>query len=84
MQSDIDKCKTALDAYSFPVQSMVIAHNGTIVSTLNANDLLERSNSEAEKFRSNIIGITPEMNRVYEDPISFIYRSFLENATIHE
>ena len=60
---------------------MVLAHNGTIISTLNANDLLERSNAEAENFRTNIIGINTDMNRVFEDPISFIYRSFLENAT---
>ena len=58
---------------------MVLSNNGTIISTLNANDLLERSSAEAEKFRLTILTTTLE-NHFYEDPISVIYRNFLENG----
>jgi hypothetical protein len=76
---DMKYCKAALDAYAFPVQSMVISNNGTVISTLNANDLLERSNAEAEKFRLTSLTTMLE-NHVFEDPISVIYRNFLENG----
>ena len=62
---------------------MVIHNNGTILSTLNANDLLEKSNVEAEKFRSTVLSTSP-LTGPFEDPISVIYRQFLENAIISD
>ena len=56
--------------------SQVIFPNGTILKTLNANDLLEQSQTETEKFMSNM-GI---FNENLNDPISYIYHNFLHDS----
>lgn len=46
---DAQRAKHALDNYSFPVQSMVQKSDGTVISKVNANDLLNMD-STSEQF----------------------------------
>ncbi|CAF4848315.1 unnamed protein product [Rotaria sp. Silwood1] len=46
---DSQRAKQALDNYAFPVESMVQQIDGTVISKLNANDLLD-THSKAEEF----------------------------------
>lgn len=39
--------KVAEDGYQFPVQSMVISSNGTLLNAVNANELLDYSESSS-------------------------------------
>ena len=58
-------CQSANDAYTFPVTSMVIAPNGTVVSTMNANTLLDLASEHGPSFYN------------IECPISYEYKKFL-------
>ncbi|CAF0874733.1 unnamed protein product [Rotaria sordida] len=46
---DSQRAKHALDNYAFPVESMIQQIDGTVISKINANDLLE-TYSKAEQF----------------------------------
>ncbi|UJR30954.1 hypothetical protein I4U23_018466 [Adineta vaga] len=46
---DSQRAKQALDNYSFPVQSMIQQHDGTVIAKMNANDLLNFE-STSEQF----------------------------------
>lgn len=70
---DQKRAQIALDAYKFPVMSYVIGLDGNIIHMMNANDLLDESQKEYQKFQDNfIMGQTP-----IEDPIAKIYKKFL-------
>ncbi|CAF1590077.1 unnamed protein product [Adineta steineri] len=68
---DSQRAKQAVDNYSFPVQSMIQQIDGTVISKVNANDLLN-VDSTSEQFL-NIIsdGIDTATKR---------YIQFLEQA----
>lgn len=57
-----------LDIYKFPVMSVVSLPNGTVVSKMNANDLMERQSGEE---------ILPSG---FDDLLSLIYYKFLEEG----
>jgi hypothetical protein len=57
---------------------MAINPNGTIITALNANDLLERSNQMDNKFMSSIL--ENNLESLNEDSISIIYKEFLDEA----
>ncbi len=78
--SDEDKfkCKQALNAYKFPVMSMGMSPNGTVIHTINANDLLAQAHEESEKFMATIM--SPIDNERVSDPVSYVYRRFLNEA----
>ena len=57
---------------------MAINSNGTIITALNANDLLERSNQMDNKFMSSIL--ENNLESLNEDSISIIYKEFLDEA----
>ena len=67
-----------MDAYKFPVMTMIINPSGKIIHTLNANDLLDASNKESEAILSTLF--SGNIERV-TDPVSFIYHQFLTEAT---
>lgn len=70
--------KSHLDSYRFPVESLVSLPNGTVLSKLNANDLME-SESSGLKF-------PPEFD--FSDDLSVVYYKFLEDgltkAKVHQ
>lgn len=71
------RCKLALNAYEFPVESMVIHPNGTVLHRINANVLLEISNKYHERksfMQSTFLDVD---NSIVEDPISNEYEKFL-------
>lgn len=57
-----------LDIYKFPVMSLVSLPNGTVLSNMNANDLMESELSE-EMLRPG-----------FDDQLSYIYYQFLEKG----
>lgn len=65
--------KSHLDSYRFPVESMVSLPNGTVLSRLNANDLMEVDSSEKMK-------IPPEFKFDFYDDLSVKYYKFLEEG----
>lgn len=66
---DVSKhAKTVLDAYKFPVQSMVIGWDGKIFHSLNANDLLESSSNNTAAFK------------LFQDPLTAGYVDFLQKG----
>jgi hypothetical protein len=77
-ESDKLKCKQALDAYKFPVMSMIMSPNGTVVHTINANDLLAQAHEESDAIMATIMSHV-EPDRVH-DPVSYVYRRFLGEA----
>jgi len=61
--------KCHLDSYKFPVESVVALPNGTVLSRMNANDLMEgNSNGHIE--------IPPG----FEDDLGVMYYQFLEEG----
>ncbi len=77
-ESEKLKCKQALDAYKFPVTSMVIHSNGSVIKTLNANDLLEEAGQETRKFMEAVL---PSLNaQGQSDPMTSIYLRFLNEG----
>lgn len=57
-----------LDAYTFPVEMMVILSDGTVVHHVNANDLLDSQD-----------GVT-SMTGIFEDPMAEAYANFLKTG----
>ena len=80
-KDDVFKAKTSLDSYKFPVMSLVIAPNGTIIHKINANDLLDQSQTESEKFIETI-GMIGQLMSGGEDynPTSQVYARFLQEG----
>eukprot|EP00795_Rhopilema_esculentum_P003227 gene3227-1546_t len=69
--TDADVRKLAdigLEGYKFPVQSMVQYPNGTILSSLNANELLDASQT------------LNSISSVFDDPVSSNYYNFLQQG----
>ncbi|CAH3171495.1 unnamed protein product [Porites evermanni] len=62
--------KSHLDSYRFPVESLVSLPNGTVLSKLNANDLME-SESSGLKFPSEFD---------FSDDLSVVYYKFLDDG----
>ncbi|KAL9954712.1 hypothetical protein ACROYT_G042283 [Oculina patagonica] len=58
-----------MDSYRFPVESMVSLPNGTVLSRMNANDLMEGSSNE---------GVSLPLG--FYDELSFTYYEFLEEG----
>jgi hypothetical protein len=71
---DINRCQQAQDAYSFPVMSMVLDINGTVIHKINANVLLDQANKESGSFVSNM------MATEQESPVAVVYERFLKEA----
>uniref|UniRef100_A0A914BHM6 EF-hand domain-containing protein n=1 Tax=Patiria miniata TaxID=46514 RepID=A0A914BHM6_PATMI len=59
---------TCLDAYSFPVQMSIMLPNGTVVHSVNANDLLDMGQEQ------------PTISQVFTDPLVSTYVKFLETG----
>lgn len=56
-----------LAKYSFPVTTEIMVPNGTVISTLNANDILD--------------SIMPDMKwDRHQDPAEYVYYQFLVNS----
>jgi hypothetical protein len=70
-------CQTLLDAYHFPVMSMVLSSNGTLIHSVNANDLLDSAHQGSDSFMNSVIPPDPEK---YIDPIAVAYRDFLAKS----
>jgi len=64
-----EAAKAHLDSYRFPVESMVSLPNGTVLSRMNANDLLEGSSNAEESLPTG-----------FADDLSFMYYKFLEEG----
>jgi len=76
-----------LAAYSFPVQSMVISNNGSVITKLNANDLLDLSNKLNEKksfMDATFMVSSLNEKEEQEDPISSVYLKFLNDGVTQQ
>jgi hypothetical protein len=73
-----------LDAYKFPVMSMIIHPNGTVLHSINANVILERANQQAEASSKFLDKISDHLNPSNDlttssmNPIDSIYFEFLK------
>jgi len=64
-----EAAKAHLDSYRFPVESMVSLPNGTVLSRMNANDLMEGSSNEEVSLPTG-----------FSDELSLMYYKFLEEG----
>lgn len=64
-----DAAKAHLDSYRFPVESLVSLPNGTVLSRINANDLIEDNPKEQLEFPYEFL-----------DGLSVKYYKFLEEG----
>lgn len=64
-----EAAKSHLDSYRFPVESMVSLPNGTVLSRINANDLMD-GNSNGHL----------EIPFDFSDDLSVVYYKFLEEG----
>lgn len=64
-----EAAKAHLDSYRFPVESMVSLPNGTVLSRMNANDLMEGSSNVGESLPAG-----------FGDDLSLMYYKFLEEG----
>lgn len=76
---DLIRCKKAREAYSFPVTSMIILTNGTVIHQINANDLLESGSKELEKHRF-LETFSEANNEILECPYCHLYKKFLSEG----
>ena len=91
---DVQRCKSALNAYTFPVQSMVLSINGTILNKLNANDLIDLSNKLNEKrsfldatfiaAAASSSSFSTSTGDEIEDPIGNVYLKFLNEGVAQQ
>lgn len=70
-----------MDSYSFPVVSMVIATNGTVIHKMNANVLLDLSNKHNDKQSFLQAAF---LDQVVEDPIGKVYEEFLNEGLVNK
>jgi hypothetical protein len=71
-------CKLGLATYKFPVMSMILSPSGTVVHTMNANDLLAQAHEESDKLVTMLM--SPIDNERMRDPVSYVYHRFLNEA----
>lgn len=64
-----EAAKAHLDSYRFPVESMVSLPNGTVLSRMNANDLMEGPSNEELIYPPG-----------FPDELSFKYYKFLDEG----
>ena len=64
---------------------MVISNNGSLITKLNANDLLDLSNklNEKKSFMDATFMLS-SLNEVEEDPISSVYLKFLNDGVTQQ
>ncbi len=78
-----------MDSYKFPVMSMIIHPNGTVLHSINANVILERANQQAEassKFLDQISVDNPskDLSTSPMNPIDSIYFEFLNEPFLNK